>query len=73
LFSAQRRKRAGTRDKEGDRGGGRGGRAFALEDKGLPLGREETEMAHRKRAVYKGTRGNPLVRMRCFDCGTSKL
>ena len=29
-------------------------------DKGLPLDREETDVAHRKMAVYKGTRGNPL-------------
>jgi hypothetical protein len=26
-------------------------------DKGLPLNIEETDMTHRKMAVYKGTRG----------------
>ena len=28
------------------------------QDKGLPLGREETDVAHGKMAVYKGTRGS---------------
>lgn len=31
---------------------------------GLPLGREETDSAHKKIAVYKGKGGNPRVRMR---------
>ena len=30
-------------------------------DKGLPLDREETDMPHRKMAVYKDTRGNPVL------------
>ena len=28
---------------------------------GLPLDREETDVAHRKMAVYKGKRGNPVL------------
>jgi hypothetical protein len=35
-------------------------------DKGLPLDREETDVAHRKMATYKGERGKLHVRMRCF-------
>ena len=30
-------------------------------DKGLPLDREETDMAYGKMAVYKGKRGNPML------------
>ena len=30
------------------------------QDKGLPLDREETDVAHRKMAVYKGTGGTAL-------------
>ena len=32
------------------------------EDKGLPLDREETDVAHRKMVVYK-SKGKPCVRM----------
>lgn len=55
-------------------------------DKGLLLDREETDVAHRQMAVYKGTRGNPYDGMfnfdwayelgepkRAFDCWTSVL
>lgn len=45
---------------------GRGGRVFVLEDKGLPLDREEIDIGCRKMSVYKGTRGNPMVRMWCL-------
>jgi hypothetical protein len=30
-------------------------------DKGLHLHREETDMAHRKMAIYKDTRGNHML------------
>ena len=30
-------------------------------DKGLPLDREETDVAHRQMQVYKGKRGNPML------------
>ena len=61
---------------------------FVLEDKGLPLNREETDVAHRKMAVYKETKGHPPshVWMGCliltcylgepkgaFDCWASVL
>ena len=47
------------REKEkGTREGGKG--IFALEDKELPLDREETDVAHRQMAVYKGEMGNPV-------------
>lgn len=36
-----------------------------LEDKGLPLGREETDVAHWQMVVYKGKIGN-LIRKRCL-------
>lgn len=39
---------------------GEGG-GFVPEDKGLPLDREKTGMAQRKTAVYKGTRGHPVI------------
>lgn len=38
---------------------------FVQEDKGLPLGRAETDVAHRQMAVYKG-KGKPLVKMSWF-------
>jgi hypothetical protein len=81
-------------NKTGDRGGGRreenkveGAGIFVLDwDTGLPLDREETDVAHRQMAVYKGTRGNPYDGMfnfdwayelgepkRAFDCWTSVL
>lgn len=36
------------------------------EDKGLPLDREETDMAHKQMAVYKGKGGKDYVRMKCL-------
>ena len=35
---------------------------FFPEDKGLPLSREETDVAHRKLVAYKGKRGNIPLR-----------
>ena len=35
-------------------------------DKGLPLDREETDVAHRKMEVYKGTRGRCRIRTKCL-------
>lgn len=62
-FSALRRficpRATESREKEtGDSGGGRRGRERGTwgrlqRDKGLPLDREETDMVHRKMAVYK--------------------
>ena len=51
----------------GDRGQGRREqgkvvKVFVLKDKGLPQDREERDVAHRKMAVYKGTRGSPVLR-----------
>lgn len=34
---------------------------FVLEDKGLPLDREETDEAYGIMAVYKGTRETPML------------
>lgn len=34
---------------------------LSLGDKGLPLEREETNLAHRRRAVYKGKRRGPVL------------
>ena len=34
--------------------------------KGLPLDREETDVAHRKMEVYKGTRGRFRIRTKCL-------
>lgn len=42
--------------KEGERGG-----VFAPGDKRLPLDGEETDLAYRKTAVYKGKGGNPVL------------
>jgi hypothetical protein len=39
----------------------RGEGVFVLGNKGLPLVREETDMAHRKVVVYKGKGGNPVL------------
>ena len=51
----------GTR-KRGEKGQGRGRRGlFVQEDKGLPLDREETDVALKKMVVYKGTGGKPCV------------
>lgn len=45
--------RKGTKDR---------GRVFVLEqDKGLPLDREKTDMAHRQMAIYKGKRRNLVL------------
>ena len=47
---------------EGEGNKGEGRRVFVLEwDKGLPLDREETDVAHRQMAVYKGTRRNLVL------------
>lgn len=35
-------------------------------DIGLPLDREETDMAHRQMSVYKGKRGKLHVKMKCL-------
>jgi hypothetical protein len=40
---------------------GRGKKTFVLEDKGLPMGREETDKAHLGMAVYNGKRGNLVL------------
>jgi hypothetical protein len=34
---------------------------LSLEVKGLPQDREEPDVAHRQRAVYKGKGGNPML------------
>lgn len=34
---------------------------LSLGDKGLPVDREETDMAQRKMEVYKGEKGNPVL------------
>ena len=71
-FSAQRRfiflgrtKGRELETRTGDRGNGRRGREQGRDlhqrDKGLPLDREETDMAHRQMVVYKGKRGNPML------------
>jgi hypothetical protein len=39
---------------------------FAPEDKGLPLDKEETHMAHWKMAVYKGKTGNSVLGLTCL-------
>ena len=43
--------------------GGQGEREGYLprRDKRLPLDREETGLAHRRKAVYKGKMGNPVL------------
>ena len=65
LFSPERQ-RAGIRDKdmrqrtrvkEQKRGVG----VFVPEDKGQPLDREETDVAHRQIAIYKGKGRNLLL------------
>ena len=40
---------------------GEGEEVFVLENKGLPRDREGTDVAHRKMAVYKDIRGNPML------------
>jgi hypothetical protein len=47
--------------REKGKGRGRGEDVFASEAQGLPLDREEKDLAHRKIAVYKGKRGNPVL------------
>ena len=37
-----------------------GARGQGRREKGRPLDREETDMGHRKMAVHKGTRENPI-------------
>jgi hypothetical protein len=34
---------------------------WEVDDKGLPLDREETDIYHRQMAVYKGTREKPML------------
>jgi hypothetical protein len=46
-----REKGKGTRE--------RGKEYLSQKDKGLPLSREDTDMAHRQMAVYKIKMGNP--------------
>ena len=43
----------------------RGKGYLSRRDKGLPLNSEETDVTHRKMAVYKG-KGRTRVRMRCL-------
>lgn len=44
------------------RTGERGNRYFSLTgDKGQPWDRKETDVTHRKLAVYKDKRGNPVL------------
>ena len=50
---------------EDERKGKGEGVVVVLEHKGLPLDREETDVAHRKMVVYK-SKGKPCVRMRCL-------
>lgn len=40
----------------------RGEMVFVLEDKGLPLHREEIYMAHNKMTVYRGKMGKSVLR-----------
>lgn len=44
---------------EGDKGKGTG--YLSQRDRGPPLNREETVMAHRQMEVYKGKGGNPVL------------
>ena len=61
---------------------------FALEDRGLPLDREEIGLAHGQMLIYKGKGGNPVLgcvgfvligyvnevsQKRAFDCWISIL
>ena len=48
-------------EEEGNKGEGNT-EYLSWRDKGLPLDREETDVAHSKMAVYKGKRGNPVLR-----------
>lgn len=65
---SQRDREQGIRDErqereneEEERYKGKGRGVCALEwDKGLPLAREKTDVAHKQMAVYKGTRKNPI-------------
>jgi hypothetical protein len=47
---------------EDERKGKGEGVVVVLEHKGLPLDREETDVASRKMAVYKSKRENPMLR-----------
>ena len=40
---------------------GKGQGYLSQRDKGLPLDRKETDMAHRKMAVYKSKMENPML------------
>lgn len=64
LFAPER-PRAGYRGqrqetKEEREGKGTNERVRGICPRGLPLDREDTDMAHRKITLYKGTRGNPV-------------
>lgn len=49
-------------EREGEGNKGEGAGIFVPEeDKGRPLDREETDMAHGKMVVYKGKGGNPML------------
>lgn len=40
---------------------GRGNRCLSQRDKGWPLDREETDVAHGQMAIYQSKRGNPVL------------
>ena len=49
-------------DKGGEEGSKKRGQTyFSQKDKGLPLDRKKIDMAHRKMAVYKFSRENPVL------------
>jgi hypothetical protein len=59
----QKEKLQGERQRQEieDEGEGEEKEYLSLGDKGLPLEREETNLAHRRRAVYKGKRRGPVL------------
>lgn len=61
LFAPEGQRAGNKRQRlETEGGGERKGKGLSvLEDKGLPLDRAETDLAHRKMAAYKSKRGNP--------------
>lgn len=68
IYLLQEDRRQGIQNKdretegEGEGGKNKGeGKGHISEDKGLPLGREEANGAHRKMTVYKGKMGNPVL------------
>ena len=52
----------GKRDKDKRWRTRKKGKEQGKRNKGLPQYREETHMSHRKMAVYKGKKGNPVLR-----------